>query len=60
MKLRLPQFILIVTVICVVSAISVIAQPVLQERNRIKDFGKSLKKYEKKGEKETNKKFGER
>lgn len=54
MKLILPQFILIFTVIFAVSYVSVIAQPVLQEPNRIKDFGKSLKKYEK-NSKETNK-----
>jgi VWFA-related protein len=34
---------------------STFAQPTLKETNRIKDFGQSLKKYEKKDEKETKK-----
>jgi VWFA-related protein len=55
MKLKLPQSILILTVICVISNFSILAQPTLKEQNRIKDFGKSLKKYEKKNEKETDK-----
>ncbi len=38
--------------VCSTFAIPNLAQPTLQNPNRIKDFGKSLKKYEKKGEKD--------
>lgn len=55
MKLKLPQSILILTVICVISNFSILAQPTLKEQNRINDFGKSLKKYEKKNKDDSNK-----
>jgi VWFA-related protein len=40
--------------LCFALSFSIFAQPTLKEQNRIKDFGKSLKKYEKKNE-QTNK-----
>lgn len=46
----------IITIFCFVFSSSVFAQPTLKEQNRIKDFGKSLKKYEKKNQKETSNK----
>jgi VWFA-related protein len=41
--------------LCFVASLPIYSQPVLKEQNRIKDFGKSLKKYEKKDGKETDK-----
>lgn len=54
MKLIIPQFILIFAVVSGAFNFSAIAQPTLKERNRIKDFGKSLKQYEKKNKNEPN------
>lgn len=55
MKFPITQIKLFSLLICFVPLFSILAQPTLKEQNRIKDFGKSLKRYEKKNTKETDK-----